>query len=146
MQSQAQGTRWNTTTVLMATAIVILLGQVAREERIVHQLKGDLSHAEADAGAEATAIAAARLEGHRQQLDGATRWLHEFYKSDEGLRRPDGLWNATTKQVDTEAIGAWIFDVYLKARIAGSSDEAARQQIADAIRGTDEWRRAHAGK
>ncbi len=57
---------------------------------------------------------------------------------------PDGLWGATTKQVDTEAIGTWILDVYLKARVSGMSDAEARQRIADAIRGSDEWRRAHA--
>ena len=55
-------------------------------------------------------------------------------KADDTLSdsRPDG-----------EAIGVWILDVYLKARIEGLSEEEARQRVADNIRGTDEWRKKH---
>ena len=45
--------------------------------------------------------------------------------------------------MDAEAIGTWILDVYLKARIEGKSDAEARQSITDAIKGSDEWRRKH---
>ena len=143
-RAQGQPARRNTATVLMAVAIVILLGQVAREERIAHQLKAEVSAAESKMEAQAAVLASNKLQGHRQELVAATQWLQDFYRSDEGLRRPDGLWDATTKQVDTEAIGTWILDVYLKARVSGMSDAEARQRIADAIRGSDEWRRAHA--
>jgi hypothetical protein len=37
-----------------------------------------------------------------------------------------------------------VFDVYLNARLNGASDADARQAIVDAIKGTDEWRQAHA--
>ena len=57
--------------------------------------------------------------------------------------RPNGLYNADAQKVDAEAIGTWILDVYLQARIAGKSDAEARQSIADAIKGSDEWRSKH---
>ena len=47
------------------------------------------------------------------------------------------------KQPDFEAIGAWIIDVYLNARIEGKTDEEAKQLIKDAIQGSDEWKRVH---
>ena len=49
----------------------------------------------------------------------------------------------SSKKVDAEAIGTWVLDVYLKARIAGATDAEARQTIADNIKGSDEWRRKH---
>jgi hypothetical protein len=73
----------------------------------------------------------------------AAQWLHDYYGSDEGLRRPDGLWRADQKQPDFEALGAWIIDVYLNARVEGRTDEEARQMIRTAIQGSDEWRRVH---
>jgi hypothetical protein len=130
-------------TVIVTIVIVILLGQIAREERIVHRLKGELATAQQEMDQRATKLANERLQGHREDIVRAARWLQEFYQSDDGLRRADGLWLAGQHQVDAEAIGAWLFDVYLSARIAGQSDEAARQAVSDAIRNTDEWRLAH---
>ena len=60
--------------------------------------------------------------------------------------RPGGLYNPDAKKIDAEAIGTWILDVYLQARIAGKSDAEARQSIADAIKGSDEWRSKHPKK
>jgi hypothetical protein len=50
-------------------------------------------------------------------------WLQQYYKSDEGLRRANGLWIAEQGKVDAEAIGAWIFDFYMNRRVAGASEE-----------------------
>lgn len=130
-------------TLLLVIAIVILLGQIVREERIIKNLKTQSNVSQDEIEKRATEIANQRLAGRREDVVRAAQWLQDFYRSDDGLKRTDGLWNATARQVDAEAIGAWIFDVYLKARIAGKSDEEARQSVADAIRGTDEWRRAH---
>ena len=44
-----------------------------------------------------------------------------------GLRRADGLWRADQKQPDFEALGAWIIDVYLNARVEGKTDEEAQE-------------------
>ena len=130
-------------TILLIVAVVILLAQIAREERIIHRLKSDNAAVLSEVEKRAAATASERLQGHREDIVRAAQTLQDFYHSDEGLRRPDGLWLAEQHQVDTEAIGVWIFDVYLKARINGATDEEARKQMTDAIRGTDEWRRVH---
>jgi hypothetical protein len=132
-------------TVLLVV-IVVLLGQVAWQAWRIEALKEEVSynrrHLEEQAGRLSTEL----LKGRRGDVVQATQWLHEFYASSEGLRRPGGLWLAPQNQPDFEAIGAWIFDVYLNARVNGASDESARQAIADAIKATDEWRRAHQDK
>jgi hypothetical protein len=130
-------------TVLLVIAIVILLGQIVREERLIQNLRTQSGLSQDEIDKRATEIANQRLQGHREDVVRAAQWLQDFYRSDDGLKRTDGLWNASQRQVDTEAIGAWIFDVYLKARIDGKSDDEARQAVAEAIRGTDEWRRVH---
>ena len=129
--------------IILIVAVVILLAQIAREERIISRLKMDQESVQAEVEKRAAATAAERLQGHREDIVRAAQTLQDFYHSDDGLRRPDGLWNAAAHQVDMEAIGVWLFDVYLKARINGASDEDARKQMTDAIRGTDEWRRVH---
>ena len=130
-------------TVIFTIVIVILLGQIAREERIVHRLKAEAAAAQGNVDERAAKLATERLQGHREDIVRAAQWLQQFYQSDEGLRRADGLWLASQRQVDAEAIGTWLFDVYLKARIAGRSDDEARRAVSDAIRNTDEWQRAH---
>jgi hypothetical protein len=91
-------------------------------------------------------LAAEKLKGHRGDVMQAAQWLHQYYASPEGLRRADGLWRSDQKQPDFEALGAWIIDVYLNARVEGKSDEEAKQLIKDAIQGSDEWRRVHEAK
>ena len=80
----------------------------------------------------------------RAEMVEAGRWLHGFYASEEGLRRPTGLW--INDQPDFEGIGAWILDVYLSARIDGASAEEARQRVVDQIQQTEEWRQGHPGR
>ena len=87
-----------------------------------------------------------KLKGYRADVMQAAQWLHQYYASDEGLRRPDGLWRSDQKQPDFEALGAWIIDVYLTARVEGKTDEEAKKLIKDAIQGSDEWRRVHEPK
>jgi hypothetical protein len=53
------------------------------------------------------------------------------------------LYLPDAKHIDAEAIGTWVLDVYMQARIAGKSDAEARQLISDAIKGSDEWHRKH---
>ena len=60
-----------------------------------------------------------------------------------GCSGPAAFTSRMRNAIDAEAIGTWILDVYMQARIAGKSDAEARQSIADAIKGSDEWRRKH---
>ena len=88
-------------------------------------------------------LLASALRDRRQEMIQAGEWLQKFYQSDEGLKRPEGLW--TAGHPDFEGIGAWLLDVYMRERFAGASDVAARQKVIEGIRQTDEWRTKHTG-
>jgi hypothetical protein len=133
------------TTILLIVG-VILIGQVYWQNRRIAQLQSSMEFQQRQFEAQVGKLAAEKLKNQRASVVQAAQWLHDYYKSDQGLRRPEGLWRADQKQPDFEALGAWIFDVYLNARVEGKSDEEARKLITDAIQGSDEWRRVHATK
>jgi len=81
------------------------------------------------------------VRDRRHDMIAAGQWLHSFYQSDDGLKRPEGLW--IDKHPDFEGIGAWLFDVYLVERLTGADDAAARKKVTDAIQKSDEWRQKH---
>lgn len=130
-------------TTLLLIVVAILLGQAGWQYRRIQLLKVELGYAQRHADQLAGRMATERLNGRREDIVRATQWLNDYYASDEGLRRSGGLWLPNEKRPDFEAIGAWIFDVYLNARVNGATDADARQAIVDAIHGTDEWRRVH---
>jgi len=133
-------------TTILAVVVVILIGQVYWQQRRIQQLEFSMDFQQRQFEEKTGELAAERLKGHRADVMQAAQWLHQYYASEEGLRRPDGLWRPDQKQPDFEALGAWIIDVYLNARVEGKSDEEAKQLIKDAIQGSDEWRRVHAPK
>ena len=53
----------------------------------------------------------------------------------------EGLW--ISGHPDFEGISTWVFDVYLRHRLKGESEEQARRAIEDAITQSDEWRAKH---
>jgi hypothetical protein len=136
--------RLKATNTLMALVILLLLGQAAWSEMRVSGLKADLDQVRRDLTLKVERLANEKLQGHREELVAAVGFVDDLYRSPEGLQRPGGLYSVEAQKVDAEAIGTWILDVYLQARIAGKSDAEARQSIADAIKGSDEWRRKHA--
>jgi len=77
----------------------------------------------------------------RDDLIRAGEWLHEYYKSEDGLQRPDGLW--IDGHPDWEGVGAWLLDVYVTLRERGQSDAQAKDAIVAEIRKSDEWRTKH---
>ena len=131
---------------VMALAILLLLGLAAWQNLRVSGLSAELAQSQRDAIHRAEKVANEKVQRHREDVVAAVAWVDEFYRSPEGLQRPDGLWLADAKRIDAEAIGTWVLDVYMKARIAGASDADARQAIADQIKGSDEWRRKHPAK
>ena len=138
--------RMRTTNTLMAIVILLLLGQIAWQELRVSSLKADLEQARRDLSVRVERTATERLRSKREDMVQAVAFVDDLYRSPQGLMRPNGLYNADAQKVDAEAIGTWILDVYLQARIAGKSDAEARQSIADAIKGSDEWRSKHPKK
>lgn len=130
-------------TKLLLIVIVILLGQVIWQASRIQTLKADVGYQQRHMEEQAGQLATERLRGRREDVVRASQWLHEFYKSADGLQRPDGLWLPGPKQPDFEALGAWIFDVYLNERIKGTPEDDARRVVADAIKGSDELRQLH---
>jgi hypothetical protein len=130
-------------TTVLAIVVVVLIGQVYWQNRRITQLQSSMEFQQRQFEAQVGKLAAERLKGHRGDVMQAAQWLHQYYASDEGLRRSDGLWRSDQKQPDFEAIGAWIIDVYMNARVEGKTDEEAKQLIKDAIQGSDEWKRVH---
>ena len=133
------------TTVLLVI-IIVLLGQVYWQRGRIAQQQNAMAFQQRQFDQQAGRLAVERLKGYREDVMQAAQWLHQYYASDAGLRRADGLWRSDHKQPDFEAIGAWIIDVYLNARVEGKTDEEAKQMIRDAIQGSDEWRRVHQPK
>lgn len=130
-------------TTLLLVVVVVLGGWVYWQNRRIAQLESTMEFQQRQFEAQVGKLAAEKLKGQRANVLQAAQWLHEYYKSDEGLKRADGLWRPDQKQPDFEALGAWIFDVYLNARVEGKTEEEARKMITDAIRGSDEWHRVH---
>ena len=130
-------------TTILVVVVVILIGQVYWQQRRIAQMQLAQEFQQKQFDEQAGKLAAEKLKGHRADVMQAAQWLHQYYASDEGLRRSDGLWRNDQKQPDFEAIGAWIIDVYLNARVEGKTDDEAKKMIRDAIQGSDEWRRVH---
>jgi hypothetical protein len=136
--------RLRATNTLLTIVIVILLGQIAWQHQRINALKADVGQAQQSLAANVERLAADRIKSlRREELAGMVQWLDNFYRSPEGLQRPDGLWRADTHTPDSEAIAVWILDVYLQARMSGKSDNEARDLVAGQIKSTDEWRRKH---
>jgi hypothetical protein len=133
-------------TTLLLVVVVVLIGQVYWQQRRIQQQQSSMAFQQQQFELQVGKLAAERLKGHRGDVMQAAQWLHQYYASDDGLRRADGLWRSDQKQPDFEAIGAWIIDVYLNARIEGKTDDEAKKMITDAIQGSDEWRQVHAAK
>ena len=133
-------------TGVLVVIVIILLGQVYWQRGRIAQQQNAMAFQQRQFDEQVGRLAAERLKGYRADVMQAAQWLHQYYASDEGLRRADGLWRPDQKQPDFEALGAWIIDVYLNARVEGKTDEQAKQLIKDAIQGSDEWRRVHQPK
>ena len=142
----ARISRLRTTNTLLAIVVLVLLGQIAWQEMRISGLKADVQQAQRSLESGVDRMAADRLRSlKREDIVSMVQWLDDFYRSADGLQRPNGLWRADNKP-DGEAIGVWVLDVYLQARLTGKSDAEARQEVADQIRSTDEWRQKHPKK
>jgi hypothetical protein len=133
-------------TTLLAIVVLILLGHAIWQQVRVHAVRSQLEQLQRHFDEEVGKVATERLHVHRAEILQAEQWLNDFYASPEGLQRSNGLWRDDRKQPDFEAIGTWVFDVYLNARITGASEADARRIVEDAIRGSDEWKQVHAPK
>src|SRR5688572_3224234 len=109
--------RLKTANTLLAIVILVLLGQAAWQAMRISALRADLEQSQLALESRVESLAAERLKFRREEMASVVQWLDEFYRSQDGLQRPGGLVNAATNRTDGEAIGVWVLDVYLKARI-----------------------------
>ena len=134
--------RLKTTNTFLAIVILVLLGQAAWQAMRISALRAELQQSQQALDTRVASLAAEKLKFRREELAAIVQWLDEFYRSKDGLQRPGGLTNADSRP-DGEAIGVWVLDVYLKARIEGATEEEARRRVMDNIKGTEEWRKKH---
>jgi hypothetical protein len=138
--------RLRATNTFMALAILLLLGQMAWQQMRISSLKADLEQSQRDLTTKVERLALDKVQTHREEMVTAVAFVDDLYRSADGLQRPGGLYIPDAQRVDAEAIGTWVLDVYMRARIEGKSDQEARLSIADAIKGSDEWHRKHPAK
>lgn len=124
----------------LAIALVLFFAASALECRVILDQRARLRAWERDA----PKIAAAELAGRQDELVRAGRWLHEDYSSESGLRRSGGL--VQDGEPDFVGISVWLVDTYLRHRLQGSSEPAARVAVVEAIERTPEWQDAHRAK
>jgi hypothetical protein len=126
----------------VATALLALL--VIHQYNQIADLRAQIIDTEKRAIAQARSITADSMDGTDAEVLRTTQWLNGFYKAADGLQRPEGIWKAG--EPDYEGLGHWIFDVYLRNRLRGKTEEEARKDIEDQIRTSDEWRTKHAAR
>jgi hypothetical protein len=80
----------------------------------------------------------------RDEMEDEGRWLSFYYAQPEGLQRPLGA--SIGGAPDWEAVGAHLFDTYLKARIKGKNRADARAEYVRNIRHSHEWGVKHPGE
>jgi hypothetical protein len=117
-------------TRILAVTTVLLAALVVYQYGVIDDLRSKVAAAHA-------------MEGQRAEVQRAIEWLNDFYKSPDGLQRPQGLW--IDGHPDFVGIGAWVFDYYLPERRRGKTEEDARQAVETAIKRSDEWRSLHKG-
>jgi hypothetical protein len=128
-------------TRILAVAAALLAALVIHQYNQIGQLNAQIADMQAQAVTRARAVVADSMEGTGAEVQRTLVWLNDFYKSPDGLQRKDGLW--LNNRPDWEGISAWVFDVYLRNRLKGLSEEQARQAIEKQIKASDEWKQKH---
>src|SRR5262249_13798475 len=123
----------------VATALLALLA--LHQYNRIADLNAEIGDIRQHALADARASMGDTLEGQGAEIRRAIQWLHDFYRSDNGLQRTNGLW--IDGHPDYEGIGYWIFEVYLRDRLKGMSEQQARQDVENGIRQSEEWQAKH---
>jgi hypothetical protein len=123
------------------TLAVLALGTlVVYQYRQIGELRTELTETQKNV-LEARSMVADSMQGESEEIQRVLAWLNDFYKSPEGLQRPNGL--CIDGQPDYVGIGTWAFDIYVRSRLKGLSEEEARRTIESAIKQSAEWRARH---
>ena len=130
-------------TRVLAVATALVAAFAVHQYNTIGQLRNELTTAEARFAAQARSMVAESMEGQGAEIQRVMKWLNDFYQSSDGLQRPEGLW--IDGHPDYEGLSVWVFDVYLRRRLQGDTEEQARAAIVSAIRDSAEWKQKHAG-
>src|ERR1700749_2317413 len=122
---------------ILVVIAVILAAFSAQEYVQIQNLHREVDAAQGAAADRARGAVADWLCEQITENDHAIEWLHNFYKSPDGLQRPDGLW--IDGHPDYTGISTWILRVYMSSRLKGQTEAQAKQAIQDGIRGSEEW-------
>lgn len=128
-------------TRVLAVATALLAVLAIHQYTTIGDLRNQVTAAETRAAEQARAAVADSMEGQGAEIQRVMTWLDEFYKSPDGLQRPEGLW--IHDHPDYEGLSVWVFDVYLRRRLRGDTEEQARKVIETTVRQSDEWRAKH---
>jgi hypothetical protein len=128
-------------TRILAVVSALLVALVVHQYNQIGQLRADVSAAQTRAVAQARAIVADSIEGQAPEIQRTMTWLNDFYKAQDGLRRPEGLW--IEGHPDYVGLSYWVFDVYFRRRLKGDTEDQARQAVESALRQSEEWRAKH---
>jgi hypothetical protein len=128
-------------TRIFAVATTLLALLVIHQYNRIAELRTELADTRQHAVTDARASVTDTMEGQGAEMRRAIQWLHEFYRSPDGLQRSEGLW--IDGHPDYEGIGYWIFGVYLRDRLQGKSESEARRAVEDGIRQSEEWHLKH---
>jgi hypothetical protein len=130
------------TTRLLAVATIFLAALVVHQYRTIGELRAAIGVAAARAAEDARKGMIDAVADRSPDVQRALAWLNDFYQSRDGLQRSHGLCDSEGR-ADFVGIGAWIFDVYLRHRLQGASDDQAREAIVTTIKQSVEWRAKH---
>lgn len=128
-------------TRILAVVTALLLAFAVHQYNQIGDLRRALADAQTNGIEQGRRAAVSSLEGYGTEMQRTMQWLDAYYKSADGLQRPQGLW--VHDHPDFEGIGVWAFSVYLTNRLKGATEEQARQTVVDAIKKSDEWRVKH---
>jgi hypothetical protein len=125
-----------------AVALTVLVVLCAYQWRAARAMKAEIQALRSGTATELRRETLRQFdEAHHDEAQRAVTWLNEYYSAPEGLQRSQGLCH--DGKLDADGLVVWLFDRYMRARADGAPEGLARQQVADAIRRSDEWRALH---
>jgi hypothetical protein len=130
-------------TRILAVVSAILAALVIHQYSQIGQLRSEGASAEERGVARGRLSVVDSLSTQGEEIQRTMSWLHDFYKSSDGLQRPQGLW--LHDRPDWEGLSVWVFSVYLPHRLGGETEEQARKTVMDAIKQSEEWQVKHKG-
>lgn len=130
-------------TRILAVVSAILAALVIHQYSQIGQLRSEGASAEERGVARGRLSVVDSLSTQGEEIQRTMSWLNDFYKSADGLQRPQGLW--LHDRPDWEGLSVWVFSVYLPHRLGGETEEQARKAVMDAIKQSEEWQVKHRG-